>query len=174
MVESTKIYCIFFYNLSPELKESVKYICEQAKRKSTIYSDTITAIDSFSNFYTDKNNISQIIDNFTKQKEILDSVINLYNPKLLLKPLSYRDFFFFRLLQNCIKHGSMSQQYQPEPDYYVSNMAKRFKELYPLPNDGGKRKKGKKTIKNKKSKKSKKSKSITNKINKNIKYINRY
>lgn len=94
MVENTKKYCIFFYNLSPELKESVKHICEQAIRKSTIYSDTITAIDSFSNFYTDKNNISQIIDNFTKQKEILDSVLNLYNPELLLKPLSYRDFSF--------------------------------------------------------------------------------
>lgn len=60
----------------------------------------------------------------------------------------------------------MSQQYETDTRYNFPNMTKRFNELYPPPNDGGKRKKGKKTIKNKKSKKSKKSKSKSNKINK--------
>jgi hypothetical protein len=159
MSENTKNYCIFYNNLSPELKESIKNICEQAMRKSTIYSDTITAIDSFSNFYPDKNNIAQIVDKFTNQKEIMDTVLNLYDPKLLLKPLNYRDYFFIRLLKHCINEGSNNiEEMQRLNNFYRYNALEKFDELRPPPTGrGGKRRKSKKyKNKSKKSKKSKK------------------
>ena len=143
-------FCDFFDNLPSGLKDSVTNICNQAKNKSTIYTDIINLLHITRKFYLSDNSLpneehTEMLGNtWTKSKnkiEMLDTILNEYKVMYPTENIN-KDLFFLKLFNSCIKDYIL---YTSQPIFEEKSL------------EGGKRRK-RKSKKNKNKSKNKKSK----------------
>jgi len=119
MSENTKQYCVFFEELTPELKKSVTQICENASDKSKIYSDINNVVNVLSTdgdiirssiiSQTFKDHFEREINNLKTQKNNLDEILDLYKSSKKWRKDVDNDYFFKRLFHICIELDDIEQ-----------------------------------------------------------------